>query len=57
MALKIMDYVDHKDIKKEANFLMKLNHPNVVQVKGICLSESCDYGLETIWNEYTSSFC
>ena len=36
-----MDYVDDEDIKKEAKFLMKLNHPNVVQVKGICLSESC----------------
>ena len=35
-----MDYVDFKDIKKEAKFLMKLNHPNVVQVKGVCLSES-----------------
>ena len=40
VALKAMDYVDFKDIKKEAKFLMKLNHPNVVQVKGVCLSES-----------------
>ena len=35
VALKAMDYVDDEDIKKEAKFLMKLNHPNVVQVKGI----------------------
>ena len=41
VALKVMDYVDDEDIKKETKFLMKLNHPNVVQVKGICLSESC----------------
>ena len=36
-----MYYVDDEGIKKEAKFLMKLNHPNVVQVKGIYLSESC----------------
>ena len=41
VALKVMHYVDDEDIKKEAKFLMKLNHRNVVQVKGICLSESC----------------
>ena len=41
VALKVTDYVDDEDIKKEAKFLMKLNHPNVVQVKGICLSEGC----------------
>ena len=41
VALKVMDYVDDEDIKKCAKFLMKLNHPNVVQVKGIYLSESC----------------
>ena len=35
VALKAMDYVDDEDIKKEAKFLMKLNHPNVVQVTGI----------------------
>ena len=40
VALKVMDYVDDKDIKKEAKFLLKLNHPNVVQVKGFCLSKS-----------------
>ena len=36
-----MDYIDEKDIKKEAKFLAKLNHPNIIQVKGICLTESC----------------
>ena len=41
VALKVMDYADDEDIKKETKFLMKLNHPNVVQVKGICLSEKC----------------
>ena len=41
VALKVMDYVDDEDIKKEAKFLTKLNHPNVIQVKSICLSESC----------------
>ena len=41
MALKVMGYVDHENLQKEAKFLMKLNHLNVVQVKGICLSESC----------------
>ena len=41
MALKIIDYVDDEDIKKEAKFFLKLNHPNVVQVKGIYLSERC----------------
>ena len=41
VGLKVMDYVDDEDIKKEAKFLLKLNHLNVVQVKGICLSESC----------------
>ena len=40
-ALKVMDYVDEEDIKKEATFLAKLNHPNIVQIKGICLTESC----------------
>ena len=41
VTLKVMDYVDEEDVKKEAKFLMKLNHPNVVQVKGICLSKRC----------------
>ena len=41
MALKVMGYVDHENLQKEAKFLMKLNNLNVVQVKGICLSESC----------------
>ena len=41
VALKDMDYVGAEDIKKEVKFLMKLNHPNVVQVKDICLNESC----------------
>ena len=41
MALKVMDYVDDENIKKEAQFLMTLNHLNVVQGKSICLSESC----------------
>ena len=36
-----MDYVDEEDIKKEAKFPAKLNHPNIVQIKGICLTESC----------------
>ena len=35
-----MGYVDGEDLQKEAKFLMKLNHLNVVQVKGIYLSES-----------------
>ena len=37
VALKVMDYIDEKDIKK----LAKLNHPNIIQIKGICLTESC----------------
>ena len=41
VALKVMDYIDKEDIKKEAKFLAKLNHPNIVQVKNICLTESC----------------
>ena len=41
VALKVMDCVDDEDIIKEAKFLLKLKHPNVVKVKGICLSESC----------------
>ena len=54
-----MYYVDDEGIKKEAKFLMKLNHPNVVQVKGICLSEMHhdgvnDFGLEVIWIDCTS---
>ena len=40
VALKVMDYVDEEGIKKEAKFLPKLNHPNIVQIKGICLTES-----------------
>ena len=36
-----MGYVDGEDLQKEVKFLMKLNHLTVVQVKGICLSESC----------------
>ena len=41
VALKVMDYIDKEDIKKEAKFLAKLNQPNTVQVKDICLTESC----------------
>ena len=41
VALKVMGYIDEKDIKKEAKFLAKLNHPNIIQIKGICLTESC----------------
>ena len=33
-----MDYVDEEDIKKEAKLLAKLNYPNIVQIKGICLT-------------------
>ena len=36
-----MDYVDEEDIKKEAKLLAKLNYPNIVQIKGICQTESC----------------
>ena len=41
VALKVMDYIDEKDLKKEPKFLAKLNRPNIIQVKGICLTESC----------------
>ena len=34
-----MDNVDKEDIKKEAKCLAKLNHPNIVQIKDICLTE------------------
>ena len=43
-----MDNVDKKDIKKEAKFLAKLNHPNIIQIKGICLTESCIM-MEFMW--------
>ena len=39
VMLKQMDYVE-EDIKKETKFLAKLNHPNIVQIKCICLTES-----------------
>ena len=48
VALKVMDYIDEKDIKKEAKFLAKLNHPNIIQIKGICLTESCIM-MEFMW--------
>ena len=41
VALKVMDYAYEEDIKKEVNFLARLNHPKIVQVKGICVTESC----------------
>ena len=41
VVLKLMYYLDEEDMKKEAKFLAKLNHPNIVQIKGICLTESC----------------
>ena len=41
VGLKVMDYVDEEDIKKEAKLLAKLNYPNIVQIEGICLTESC----------------
>ena len=40
-ALKVFSFVEDDDIIKEAKFLSRLNHPNIVQVKGICLQESC----------------
>ena len=30
VALKVLGYVDKEDIKKEAKFLAKLNHPSIV---------------------------
>ena len=30
VALKVLGYVDKEDIKKEATFLAKLNHPSIV---------------------------
>ena len=41
VAFKVMDDVDEENIKKEAKFLAKLNHPNILQIKGICLTERC----------------
>ena len=32
--------VDEEDVKREASFLNKLTHPNIVQFKSICLEES-----------------
>ena len=39
VALKVMDDVDEEDVKEEVKFLAKLNHSNIVQIKGICLTE------------------
>ena len=36
-----MDDVDEEDIKEEVKFLAKLNHSNIVQIKGMCLTEKC----------------
>ena len=41
VELKVMDYIDEEIIKMEAKFLAKLNHLNIVQIKGICLTKSC----------------
>ena len=41
VALEVFGFAEDDDIIKEARFLSRLNHPNIVQVKGICFQESC----------------
>ena len=38
--LKVLEDIDEDDVKREASFLSKLIHPNIVQFKSICLEES-----------------
>ena len=40
VVLKVLEYIDVEDLKREASFLSKLIHPNTVQFKSICLEES-----------------
>ena len=37
--LKVLEDIDEEDVKREASFLSKLIHPNIVQFKSICLEE------------------
>ena len=38
--LSALEDIDQEDVKREASFLSKLIHPNIVKFKGICLEES-----------------
>ena len=40
VVLKVLEDIDEGDVKREASFLSKLIHPNIVQFKSICLEES-----------------
>ena len=40
VVLKVLEDIDKEDVKREANFLRKLIHSNIVQFKSICLEES-----------------
>ena len=40
VVLKVLEDIDKEDVKREASFLSKLIHPNIVQFKSICLEES-----------------
>ena len=40
IVLKMLEDLDEEDMKREARFLSKLIHPNIVQFKSICLEES-----------------
>ena len=39
VVLKVLQDIDEGDMKREASFLSKLIHPNIVQFKSICLEE------------------
>ena len=39
VVVKVLEDVDNEDICQEAKFLDKLAHPNIRQLKGICLEE------------------
>ena len=40
VVLKVLEDVEEEDAKREASFLSKLIHPNIVQFKSICLRVS-----------------
>ena len=40
IVLKVLEDLEEEDMKREARFLSKSIHPNIVQFKSICLEES-----------------